>query len=171
MFSKNFLLTLIAIISLISSQVVPGAYEYIVNEEIDYSILLEDERMIPFSWSNFDISFEETIQKIVVFISTKRNYLGKWSGAWGTSTTVEPEHWIMTDDMAKSFTTKTGTIAWDVDEKTASIIQMLFDGSFKWGVWWLDCNDFLIEKVVVFTSKYKGGYDYEEIRKKSRKII
>lgn len=77
----------------------------------------------------------------------------------------------MTDDMAKSFTTKTGTIAWDVDEKTASIIQMLFNGSFKWGVWWLDCNDFLIEKVVVFTSKYKGGYDYEEIRKKSRKII
>lgn len=42
-----------------------------MNEEIDYSILLEDERMIPISWSNFDISFEETIQKVVVFVSTK----------------------------------------------------------------------------------------------------
>ena len=168
---KIFLFTLISLIIFISADSVPGAYEYIVNEEVDYSILLEDERMLPFSWSNFDISFEETVQKIVVFVSTKRNYLGKWSGAFGTSTSVPPEYWTMTEDMAKSFTTKTGAITWDVDEKTAGIIQMLFEGSFKWGVWWFDCNDFLIEKVVVFTSAYKGGYPYEEpVEKKAKEI-
>ena len=158
---KTFILSLITL-AYISAQTVPGAYELIVNEEIDHSILLEDERMIPFSWSDFDISFDEKITKIVVFVSTKRNYLGKWAGAFGTSTTVEPEHWIMTDDMSKSFTTKNGTITWNVDEKTADIVQMLFGGSFKWGVWWFDCNDFTIEKVVVFTSFYKGGYPFEE---------
>ena len=32
-------------------------------------------------------------------------------------------------------------------------------------------NDFLIEKVVIFTSNYKGGYDYEEIpEKKAEKL-
>jgi hypothetical protein len=162
MSTRAFLITLFSLFLFISADSVPGAYEYIMNEEIDYSILLEDERMIPISWSNFDISFEETIQKVVVFVSTKRNYLGKWSGAFGTSTTVKPEYWTMTDDMAQSFTKKTGAIVWNVDEKTASIIQMLFEGNLKFGVWWFDCNDFLIEKVVVFTSLYKGGYPWEE---------
>ena len=171
MSTKAFLITLISLFLFISSDSVPGAYEYIMNEEIDYSILLEDERMIPISWSNFDISFEETIQKVVVFVSTKRNYLGKWSGAFGTSTTVKPEYWTMTDDMAQSFTKKTGAIVWNVDEKTASIIQMLFEGSLKFGVWWFDCNDFLIEKVVVFTSLYKGGYPWEEPKEEKAQEI
>ena len=171
MSTKAFLITLISLFLFISSDSVPGAYEYIMNEEIDYSILLEDERMIPISWSNFDISFEETIQKVVVFVSTKRNYLGKWSGAFGTSTTVKPEYWTMTDDMAQSFTKKTGAIVWNVDEKTASIIQMLFEGNLKFGVWWFDCNDFLIEKVVVFTSLYKGGYPWEEPKEEKAKEI
>ena len=171
MSTKAFLITLISLFLFISSDSVPGAYEYIMNEEIDYSILLEDERMIPISWSNFDISFEETVQKVVVFVSTKRNYLGKWSGAFGTSTTVKPEYWTMTDDMAQSFTKKTGAIVWNVDEKTASIIQMLFDGNLKFGVWWFDCNDFVIEKVVVFTSLYKGGYPWEEEKEEKAKVI
>jgi hypothetical protein len=171
MSTKAFLITLFSLFLFISSDSVPGAYEYIMNEEIDYSILLEDERMIPISWSNFDISFEETIQKVVVFVSTKRNYLGKWSGAFGTSTTVKPEYWTMTDDMAQSFTKKTGAIVWNVDEKTASIIQMLFEGNLKFGVWWFDCNDFVIEKVVVFTSLYKGGYPWEEPKEEKAQEI
>lgn len=171
MSTKAFLITLFSLFLFISSDSVPGAYEYIMNEEIDYSILLEDERMIPISWSNFDISFEETIEKVVVFVSTKRNYLGKWSGAFGTSTTVKPEYWTMTDDMAQSFTKKTGAIVWNVDEKTASIIQMLFEGNLKFGVWWFDCNDFVIEKVVVFTSLYKGGYPWEEVKEEKAQVI
>ena len=171
MSTRAFLITLFSLFLFISADSVPGAYEYIMNEEIDYSILLEDERMIPISWSNFDISFEETIQKVVVFVSTKRNYLGKWSGAFGTSTTVKPEYWTMTEDMAQSFTKKTGAIVWNVDEKTASIIQMLFEGSLKFGVWWFDCNDFTIEKVVVFTSLYKGGYPWEEVKEEKAQVI
>lgn len=171
MSTKAFLITLFSLFLFISSDSVPGAYEYIMNEEIDYSILLEDERMIPISWSNFDISFEETIQKVVVFVSTKRNFLGKWSGAFGTSTTVKPEYWTMTEDMAQSFTKKTGAIVWNVDEKTASIIQMLFEGNLKFGVWWFDCNDFVIEKVVVFTSLYKGGYPWEEVKEEKAQVI
>ena len=171
MITRAFLITLFSLFLFISADSVPGAYEYIMNEEIDYSILLEDERMIPISWSNFDISFEETIQKVVVFVSTKRNYLGKWSGAFGTSTTVKPEYWTMTEDMAQSFTKKTGAIVWNVDEKTASIIQMLFEGNLKFGVWWFDCNDFTIEKVVVFASLYKGGYPCEpEKEEKAQEI-
>ena len=171
MSTKAFLITLFSLFLFISADSVPGAYEYIMNEEIDYSILLEDERMIPISWSNFDISFEETIQKVVVFVSTKRNYLGKWSGAFGTSTTVKPEYWTMTEDMAQSFTKKTGAIVWNVDEKTASIVQMLFEGHLKFGVWWFDCNDFTIEKVVVFTSLYKGGYPWEEEKEEKAQVI
>ena len=171
MSTRTFLLAFFSLILFISADSVPGAYEYIVNEEVDYSILLEDERMIPFSWSNFDISFEETVQRILVFVSTKKNYLGKWSGAFGTSTSVAPEYWTMTEDMAQSFTGKTGAISWEVDEKTASIIQMLFEGSFKFGVWWFDCNDFTIEKVVVFTSAYKGGYPYEEVKEEKAQVI
>lgn len=72
MSTRTFLLAFFSLILFISADSVPGAYEYIVNEEIDYSILLEDERMIPFSWSNFDISFEETVQRILVFVSTKK---------------------------------------------------------------------------------------------------
>ena len=171
MSARTILITLFSLFLFISADSVPGAYEYIMNEEIDYSILLEDERMIPISWANFDISFEETVEKVVVFVSTKKNYLGKWSGAFGTSTTVKPEYWTMTEDMAQSFTKKTGAIVWNVDKETASIIQMLFEGSLKFGVWWFDCNDFLIEKVVIFTSLYKGGYPYEEEKEEKAELI
>ena len=39
----------------------------------------------------------------MVFISTTKNFLGKWTGAFGTSTTVSPEYWTMTDDMNEAF--------------------------------------------------------------------
>ena len=54
-------------------------------------------------------------------------------------------------------------------KKIVDIIQKLFDGSFKYGAWWLDCNDFHIEKVIVFSSNYKRGYNYEEIPEKKAK--
>jgi hypothetical protein len=42
MSTRTFLLAFFSLILFISADSVPGAYEYIVNEEIDYSILLED---------------------------------------------------------------------------------------------------------------------------------
>jgi hypothetical protein len=128
--------------------------------------------MIGFPWKDFKIPSKEKIEKVMVFLSTTKNFLGKWTGAFGTSTTVSPTYWTMTDDMSKAFTTKTGSITWEIEPATSKIIQQNYGGELKWGVWWLDCNDFTIEKVVVFTDAYTGGYadDKEEKDKKAEKI-
>ena len=151
---------------------VTGAYEQVLDQDVDYSLLPEDDKMLGFLWKDFGIKSGEKIEKVTVFISTTNNYLGKWTGAFGTSTTVAPSYWFMTDDMNKAFTTKTGSITWEVDSATSKIIQQAYGGELKWGVWWIDCNDFTIDKIVVFTDKYEGGYegDTEEGDKKAEKI-
>ena len=151
---------------------VDGAYENKVDQEVDYSLLPDDDKMIGFPWKDFNIPSGEKIERVMVFISTTKNFLGKWTGAFGTSTTVSPTYWTMTDDMNKAFTTKTGTITWEIDSATSKIIQQNYGGELKWGVWWLDCNDFTIDKIVVFTDAYTGGYadDKEEKEKKAEKI-
>ena len=151
---------------------VTGAYENLLDEEIDYSLLPDDDKMLGFPWKDFGIKSGEKIVKVSVFISTTKNYLGKWSGAFGTSTTVPPKYWYMTDDMNEAFTTKTGKITWEIDSATSKIIQQGYDGELKWGVWWIDCNDFTIDKIVVFTDAYTGGYegDDDEGNKKAEKI-
>ena len=118
--------------------------------------------MLGFAWKDFKIKSGEKIQKVMVFISTTKNFLGKWTGAFGTSTTVAPKYWFMTDDMNEAFTTKTGKITWEIDTATQKIIQQNYGGELKWGVWWIDCNDFTIDKIVVFTDAYEGGYADEE---------
>jgi hypothetical protein len=151
---------------------VDGAYENKVDQEVDYSLLPDDDKMIGFPWKDFKIPSGEKIERVTVFLSTTKNFLGKWTGAFGTSTTVSPTYWTMTDDMNKAFTTKTGTITWEIDPDTSKIIQQNYGGELKWGVWWLDCNDFTIDKIVVFTDAYTGGYadDKEEKDKKAEKI-
>ena len=57
---------------------------------------------------------EKKYKKLRFLFQQKRNFLRKWSGEWGTSSIVGPEHWIMTEDMSKSFTTKKGTIGWNL---------------------------------------------------------
>ena len=139
-----------------------GVYELEIDEEVDYSLLPDDDKMLGWPWKDFKIKSGEKIQKVVVHISTTKNNLGKWTGAFGTSTTVAPKYWYMTDDMNEAFTKKTGTIAWKVDSDTQKIIQQAYGGELKWGVWWIDCNDFTIDKIVVFTDAYEGGYADEE---------
>ena len=147
---------------LVTSAAVDGVYENLVDEEVDYSLLDDDDKMIGFPWKDFKIGSGEKIQKVMVFISTTKNFLGKWSGAFGTSTTVAPSYWYMSDDMSEAFTTKTGKITWEIDSATQKIIQQAYGGELKWGVWWIDCNDFTIDKIVVFTDAYEGGYEDEE---------
>ena len=79
--------------------------------------------MLGFLWKDFAIKYTEKIVKVKVYISTTKNYLGKWTGAFGSSTTVAPTYWTMTDDMNKAFTTKTGSITWELDSATSKIIQ------------------------------------------------
>ena len=153
---------------ILANAAVDGVYENLVDEEIDYSLLPDDDKMLGFLWKDFGIPSGEKVQKVMVFISTTKNYLGKWTGAFGTSTTVAPAYWFMTDDMNEAFTTKTGSITWEVDTDTQKIIQMAYGGELKWGVWWIDCNDFTIDKIVVFTDAYTGGYDDEDTGKKDK---
>ena len=54
--------------------------------------------MLPINWSLFDIPSGETIVKIEVGLSTTAAKLGKWQGAFGSSTGEAPDYWIMTDD-------------------------------------------------------------------------
>lgn len=156
----------------VTNAAVTGAYEQILKQEIDYSLLPDDDKMLGFLWKDFAIPYSEKIQKVMVFISTTKNFLGKWTGAFGSSTTVAPTYWTMTEDMNIAFTTKTGSITWELDTATSNIIQQNYGGELKWGVWWIDCNDFTIDKIVVFTDKYTGGYDDEdqEKEKKAEKI-
>ena len=152
----------------VASAAVDGCYENLIDEEIDYSLLPDDDKMLGWPWKDFKINSGEKIKKVMVFISTTKNFLGKWTGAFGTSTTVAPKYWFMTDDMNEAFTTKTGSITWEVDADTSKIIQQAYGGELKWGVWWIDCNDFTIDKIVVFTDAYEGGYDDEEGSKKKK---
>ena len=64
--------------------------------------------------------------------------------------------------MNVAFTTKSGSITQEIHSATQKIIQQDYGGELKWGVWWIDCNDFTIDKVVVFTDAYNGGYDDDE---------
>ena len=146
----------------VTSALPDGVYELEVDEEVDYSLLPDDDKMIGFLWKDFEIPSSEKVQKVMVFISTTKNFIGKWTGAFGSSTTVAPSYWIMTDDMNEAFTTKTGSITWEVDPADSKIIQMAYGGELKWGVWWIDCNDFTIDKIAVFTDKYDGGYADED---------
>ena len=157
----------------VTSALPDGVYELEVDEEVDYSLLPDDDKMIGFLWKDFEIPSSEKVQKVMVFISTTKNFIGKWTGAFGSSTTVAPSYWTMTDDMNEAFTTKTASITWEVDPADSKIIQMAYGGELKWGVWWIDCNDFTIDKVVVFTDKYDGGYDDDDDGKtpeKAKKI-
>ena len=156
----------------VTSALPDGVYELKVDEEVDYSLLPDDDKMIGFLWKDFKIPSSEKVKKVKVYISTTKNFLGKWTGAFGSSTTVEPSYWTMTDDMNIAFTTKTGACTWDVDAADSKIIQMAYGGELKWGVWWIDCNDFTIDKVVVFTDKYDGGYDDDDEKtpEKAKKI-
>ena len=112
------------------------------------------------------------IEKASVYISTTKNSIGKWQGAWGSSTTnAKDGYWTMTKDLAKSFTTNSGSITWDIDSATSKIIQQAYGGELKWGVWWIDCKEFTIEKVVVYTDAYSGGKDDDEDEEKEIKAV
>ena len=144
----------------VNSTTVNGVYENVVNQDIDYSQLDDDNKMIGFLWEDFKVKTGEKIKKVMFFLSTTKTFLGEWQGAFGTSTTKAPEHWYMTDSISKPFTKKTGRITWEIIDTISEIIDQ--NGELKFGVWYIDCNDFTIDKIVVFTDAYEGGYDDEE---------
>ena len=120
------------------------------NEDIDYSKLPEDDRMIGWEWSEFGIPANEKVTKVEISISASKA-IGKWQGAFGTSTTVSPEYWTQTDEMEQKISGTSGTITWNVDSATSKIIQYGYGGELKWGIWWIDCGTFTIDSIKVYT--------------------
>ena len=54
----------------VTSALPDGVYELEVDEEVDYSLLPDDDKMIGFLWKDFDIPTSEKVQKVKVYIST-----------------------------------------------------------------------------------------------------
>ena len=157
----KYIITLLCIFfvtSKIPEEIPEGVYEKIINKKVDYSLLPDDDKLLGFPWSNFAVPLSEQIKKVMVFISTTKNSIGKWTGAFGTSTIVAPSYFMMDIDMNISFTTNKGSITWKIDSTIEEIIRRYSKGELMLGIWWIDCNEFTIDKIVVFSNKYKGGY-------------
>ncbi len=129
-----------------------GAYTVNLNQSVTYSALPEDDKMIGWEWADFGIPASETVTKVEFNLSTSKDKLGKWQGAFGSSTTVSPEYWTQTDDQQQTFSGKTGTVTWNVDSATSKIIQRGYGGELKFGIWWIDCDSFTIDSIKVYTN-------------------
>ncbi|MDD6081663.1 MAG: DUF5620 domain-containing protein, partial [Oscillospiraceae bacterium] len=112
--------------------------------------LPEDDKMIGWDWADFKIPSSEKITKVDINISSSKT-IGKWEGAFGTSTTKSPDYWAQTKDMSQTVTGNSGTITWNIDSDISSIIQTQYGGQLKFGIWWIDCGEFTIDSIKVYT--------------------
>ncbi len=140
-----------------TNDVPSGGYKLDLNQKVVYADLPAEDKMIGWEWSKFGIGANEKIQKVEINISTPASKIGTWQGAFGSSTSVEPEHWTQTDDMEQVISGKSGTITWDIDSATSEIIQTQYGGELKWGIWWIDCGTINIDSIVVYTDKNGPG--------------
>ena len=126
-------------------------YTLKANKKVTYSSLGEDERMIGFAYEDFGISKNEKITEVQVNISANGN-IGKYVGQFGTSTTDKANgYWAMGDEITQSISGNSGTITWKVPSDISSIIQTEYGGEIKFGVWWIDCDQFTIDSVTLKT--------------------
>ena len=132
-----------------------GAYEKNLNQAVDYDKLPATDRMIGWAWKDLGVKSGDKITKVEINITAKSGEIGKWQGAFGSSTSVAPGYWTQSDDMTQVINSKSGTITWDVDSATSSIIQVDYDGQLKFGIWWIDCTQFTIDSIKVYTGN--GG--------------
>ena len=128
-----------------------GAYEKNLNQAVDYDKLPATDRMIGWAWKDLGVKPGDKVTKVEVNITAKSGEIGKWQGAFGSSTSVAPGYWTQSDDMTQVINSKSGTITWDVDSATSSIIQVDYDGQLKFGIWWIDCTQFTIDSIKVYT--------------------
>ena len=128
-----------------------GVYEKNINQAVDYDKLPSTDRMIGWAWKDLGVKSGDKISKVEINITAKSGEIGKWQGAFGSSTSVAPGYWTQSDDMTQTINSKSGTITWDVDAATSSIIQVDYDGQLKFGIWWIDCTQFTIDSIKVYT--------------------
>ncbi|MDE7365667.1 MAG: DUF5620 domain-containing protein, partial [Ruminococcus sp.] len=43
------------------------------------------------------------------------------------------------------------TITWDISKADSEIIQTKYNGELKFGIWWIDCKQFTIDSIKVYT--------------------
>lgn len=129
-----------------------GKYEAEINQTYTYSGF-GDDKMIGFLYEDLGISpySTEKIQKVEITISTSKSSIGKWQGAFGSSTKIAPDYWTQTDQMEETFSGQSGTITWNVDSAVAENIQYAYGGALKFGIWWIDCDEFTIDSIVIYT--------------------
>ena len=131
-----------------------GKYTKDVNQSVVYDELPAGDKMLGWKWADLGVPAGEKVTKVEINISTSKKQIGKWQGAFGSSTSVAPDYWTQSDDMEQ---TKTGSIVWNVDSATSEIIQTQYGGELKFGVWWIDCNKFTIDSITVYTDAYGGS--------------
>ena len=134
-----------------------GKYTKDVNQSVVYDELPAGDKMLGWKWSDLGVPAGEKVTKVEINISTSKKQIGKWQGAFGSSTSVAPDYWTQSDDMEQTIDGKTGSIVWNVDSATSEIIQTQYGGELKFGVWWIDCNKFTIDSITVYTDAYSGS--------------
>ena len=130
-----------------------GCYTKKVNQDVVYKELPAADKMLGWSYEDLGVKAGEKVQKVEIDISTTADKIGKWQGAFGSSTTVDPDYWTQTEDMQQVIDGDSGTLVWNVDSATSDIIQTQYGGQVKVGFWWIDCNEFTIDAVRVYTDK------------------
>ena len=133
----------------------PSAYEVKLNQSVDYTALPKDDKMIGWDWSDFNLPAGAKPTKVEINISANGN-IGKWQGAFGSSTEVSPAYWTQTDDMEQTFSGNSGTITWDISAADSKVIQTKYGGQLKFGIWWIDCKQFKIDSIKVYTDASSG---------------
>ena len=134
-----------------------GKYTKDINKAIVYDELPAGDKMLGWKWSDLGVPAGEKVTKVEINLSTSKKQIGKWQGAFGSSTSVAPDYWTQSEDMEQTISGKTGSIVWDVDSATSAIIQTQYGGELKFGVWWIDCNKFTIDSITVYTDAYNGS--------------
>ena len=134
-----------------------GKYTKDVNQSVVYDELPAGDKMLGWKWADLGVPAGEKVTKVEINISTSKKQIGKWQGAFGSSTSVAPDYWTQSDDMEQTIDGKTGSIVWNVDSATSEIIQTQYGGELKFGVWWIDCNKFTIDSITVYTDAYGGS--------------
>ncbi|MFR4477317.1 MAG: DUF5620 domain-containing protein, partial [Ruminococcus callidus] len=134
-----------------------GKYTKDINKAIVYDELPAGDKMLGWKWSDLGVPAGEKVTKVEINLSTSKKQIGKWQGAFGSSTSVAPDYWTQSEDMEQTISGKTGSIVWDVDSATSAIIQTQYGGELKFGVWWIDCNKFTIDSITVYTDAYGGS--------------
>ncbi len=129
-----------------------GVYTYSPNQRIKYN-QNSDDKMVGWEWAEFGIPATEKVTKVEVSISSNNGSLGKWQGAFGTSTSdAANDYWAMSKDMQETFSGNKGTVTWEVPSDIADIIQYNYGGELKFGTWWIDCQDFNVDSIKVYTN-------------------